>query len=190
MIEQVFSEIDRLAALPVGWEFGRGIPARPKAQSNARLIAANLLSMRVESLEIFPGTDGQILIVADRGAESIEIQCFADGFMDFVGSGASTVEPNLTFAEVLLRLERLGWRSPTLFASCTQDITASKSGDLSAQRFRILPEAVSPLSFASALKAEALTNALTLNSFTLRESRMPRRSSGEYRKVTLQRAVA
>jgi hypothetical protein len=64
---QTLTKIDSFASLPVGWDYGDGVPASANTVSLARDIFYELTQLGFTRTEAFPGTDGGIQVAAYEG---------------------------------------------------------------------------------------------------------------------------
>ena len=64
---QTLAKIDSFASLPVGWDYGDGVPASVNTVSLARNIFYELTQLGFTRTEAFPGTDGGIQVTAYEG---------------------------------------------------------------------------------------------------------------------------
>lgn len=64
---QTLAKIDSFASLPVGWDYGEGVPASVNTVSLARDIFYELTQLGFTRTEAFPGTDGGIQVTAYEG---------------------------------------------------------------------------------------------------------------------------
>jgi hypothetical protein len=54
------TKINGFAKLPVGWDYGQGVPASARAVSDARSLYYELMQLGFTRIDAFPGTDGAI----------------------------------------------------------------------------------------------------------------------------------
>ena len=145
-------------------------------------------------ISAFPGRDGAVLIAAGIDGESVEIQCFSDGYFDFSyearDQAPAPIIADLTYADVQKQLRGVGWQSPRLFASCTQNTFALSKGGTGELRFKIRLGVEYPASNAIVFRRGECMSVSTLNSFIPSESRAIHRSSGKYRQVSWPLAAA
>jgi hypothetical protein len=64
---RTLTKIDSFASLPVGWDYGDGVPASVNTVSLARGIFYELTQLGFTRTEAFPGTDGGIQVTAYEG---------------------------------------------------------------------------------------------------------------------------
>jgi len=70
---QALTKIVSFASLPVGWDYGDGVPASLNTVSLARDIFYELTQLGFTRVEAFPGTDGGIQLTTYEGLQHIII---------------------------------------------------------------------------------------------------------------------
>lgn len=60
----ILTKIDSFASLPIGWDYGQGVPASVNTVSLARDLYYELTQLGFTRTEAFPGTDGGIQLTA------------------------------------------------------------------------------------------------------------------------------
>jgi len=72
-------KIRSFGRMPVGWHYGKGVPARGDIIRVAREYLWHFLMMGYQETDAFPGVDGEIMVTAYRGDYCTEITIEADG---------------------------------------------------------------------------------------------------------------
>lgn len=183
--------IDALGSLPPGWDYGRDGPATPRARAAARSAARTLRDSGAGDYEVVPGDDGGVSLFAYRANESIELHFTNRGEMEHFDATNRKFARYPTELGLGLILESLGWRSPRLFVSCTQNATFQKSVDTPAHRFVIhQAKGAFRLSARNVWSGQARRYALTSGSTIPSDCQENRQFSGGYREIRSERALS
>ncbi|MCA1654552.1 MAG: hypothetical protein ABR588_00395 [Sphingomicrobium sp.] len=186
-----FGQIETLAELPDGWNFGRGRKPSPAARLNARSLSLLTANLGASGHEYFPEADGGILLIAYRGDESFEILACGNGAFEVAFEDATGLEPAATLGtvkEVEAELERHGWQSPKSLGSYTRLITAGGRSDTHRLRFvqsKTGPQSSTQIAFeALGIPVAPMPTYITREAFVDRPL-----SSGESRQRSLAQAI-
>lgn len=82
--DAVLGEILSFLSLPDGWHYGSGYAPLQATVDSAISIVNMFRKFDFESLEVFPDSDGGILVAAYHGGVTIDVLCNPDGAFDFV----------------------------------------------------------------------------------------------------------
>lgn len=86
-VDPLLVQLQDLAALPVGWEYGDGVPTRPQVQGTARDIYQQFAHLELKA-NAFPCPDGSLYLVFYAEARCVEIRIWTDGTLGLsVGEG-------------------------------------------------------------------------------------------------------
>lgn len=185
--------LERLTALPVGWDYGRGGPVAKRAQREGSMLLRTLSQLGADDFDVVPGDAGGATIVAYHGEKSAEIHCRSDGQFDLLHEIDDTDEhfaADLSFADLIFVLETFGWQSPRFYASCIRNATFLVSDGIPALLSGIRPVAVYRWSAPTASPRTIPNRVSTFGDTTARISVETHRSSGEFRSLPFQQALA
>ena len=79
--DPVLKKLDELAALPYGWEYGKGRPTLPAIHEVACALYRGLAHYHLEA-DAFPCADGSLYLVFYAGALSVQVEFWSDGTID------------------------------------------------------------------------------------------------------------
>jgi hypothetical protein len=115
-------KLDSLANLKAGWHYGSGKAIHPASTSLGRLLANHASRLGIETVDAFPGTDGDLTISVYRGGEEFSFTINARGRIEF-GSESQEVPDGevLDAMQAMARLSELAslksWKSFSLSTS-------------------------------------------------------------------------
>ena len=76
--DPLLSRLNELANLPMGWEYGDGVPTLPYVYAIAQSLYSQLAFLRLQA-DAFPCTDGSLYMVFYADTKSVEIRIEVDG---------------------------------------------------------------------------------------------------------------
>ncbi|MBC6441368.1 MAG: hypothetical protein GDA49_13390 [Rhodospirillales bacterium] len=128
--DPVASRILSFRELPEGWHYGVGRGAVALAVDNALAVNSLIRTMGATDVEVFPETEGGILVAGYNGEECVEVLCRADGRLEFVYDIADEVvseNPDILFDDLVKFLRGTAWRSKRSSGYFIRCITAGAS---------------------------------------------------------------
>ncbi len=120
------AKIESFASLPVGWDYGQGVPASVNTVSLARDLYYELTQLGFTHTEAFPGTDGGIqLTVYERDLQHIIVIVRPSGEISLthringLRTGPSIVAPDRNMVKIKTSLREIARDKWNIFVSST-----------------------------------------------------------------------
>ena len=163
-------KIRQFKELPVGWNYGEGVPPTEETISTALRLNIEVAAAGFKRTNAFPGENGEIQVTAYHQSIYLEMMIEPDGLITFVyEDGDQEVEyRQMTLVEVISRIHKFRgriWASSGLFTSSTT--TPIKSA------LRVSPSSLQvtrvefPLSILSVSHKPAVVSVSTSTTFIL-----------------------
>lgn len=185
-LTEATARLGALLRLPVGWDYGDGVPLSRAAYNHACQALSIIKSLGATDFEVVPGSDDGAVIVGYRGQKSAEIHCTAAGRFDLHhedGDSSETLE-NLPLDGLICALEGYGWQSPRFYASCTRSVSYPENVAMPLSPLKIRVVGVCPSSAQRAWHQSLTVPVITSVSTTQPTPAVSRQSSGDYRSLT------
>jgi hypothetical protein len=120
------AKIDSFASLPVGWDYGQGVPASVNTVSLARALYYELTQLGFTRTEAFPGTDGGIQLTAyERNLQHIIVIVRPSGEISLthkingLRTGPSIVAADRNMVKIKTSLREIARDKWNIFVSST-----------------------------------------------------------------------
>ncbi|MBJ3763388.1 hypothetical protein ILP92_11590 [Maribius pontilimi] len=137
---KVQKAVDRVLSFynrPDGWHYGKGHAATIASVNSALRVVSTMNSMELDTIEVFPRTDGGIVVSGIRGEQVVDFAVSADGIIDVYEERDDEdllIRENADYAFVRRYLEDLGWKESGLSGYFIQTTSVMRVADLIAQQ--------------------------------------------------------
>jgi hypothetical protein len=183
-IIETFNLIDGFAKLPVGWNFGEGVPASFVSLQQSKDMLRFAFDSGIREFEAFPGIDGEIQLCCYKEENTLEITFEINGATTFSlekNDKRLSYKKDISFNEAIKILKDFAHNKCHSYESSTSTIiTVRKKGN--SQVWLLDPRQLT-VAYPSSIKIVPRMQAqqsVTISSDTIRQSPELQLSSGKF----------
>lgn len=193
--DQIFS----FMSLPDGWHYGEGCGATEAAVSTALRANGLLAKYGADAIEVFPDTEGGILVSGYHGQDTLDIFCHRNGQTDLlhetdegdVDEDVIHEQKGVSLSDIEKYLRGLSWRSMKSSDFFIQSISAGKNSDSQVLLSKTLQTMAAYRSSTQNVRWIVVEANANISDVSMTpEYRETRRSSGEYQYLNSPKKLA